>query len=93
MKKHISSGKDIRHKIDLPGAPLLLIQAEKGYVMCGYLDIRTAEKLGQAAAIVRGVKDFSQFLDAPITEATPAALRLGVQIGMTARAALERLNP
>ena len=45
---------------DLP--PLVLIVAEKGFVMCGFLNIEAAERLGVAAAMVSGVKTFEEAL-------------------------------
>jgi uncharacterized protein YunC (DUF1805 family) len=55
-------------KVDLEGAPLLLIIAPKGYVMCGYLNLETAEKFGQVAAIVTGVKSFDDILSAKVAK-------------------------
>ncbi len=78
-------------KIDLPSAPLLVMVAPKGYVMCGYLDLVTAEKLGQAAAVVRGVKSFEDVLKAKVAGATSGAKALGVREGMSGRGALERM--
>jgi glutamate-5-semialdehyde dehydrogenase len=53
------------YEIDLPGAPLVLVQAPKGFVMCGYLDVKSADKFNAAAAVVRGVKTVDD-LDAAI---------------------------
>ena len=78
-------------KVELPRAPLLLLIAPRGYVMCGYLNISTAEELGQAAAIVRGVKTFEDVLSTKIVRATSGAERLGVKDGMSGREALERM--
>jgi len=78
-------------KVNLPNAPLLLIAAQKGYLMCGYLDIETAEKLGQAAAIVRGVKDFNDVLNAKISAVTTQAAKLGIEKGMLGKEALKKM--
>ena len=78
-------------KVDLEGAPLLLIIAPKGYVMCGYLNIETAEKFGQAAAIVTGVKSFDDILSAKVAKLTMRAKELGIKEGMTGRDALKRM--
>ncbi len=78
-------------EVELHGAPLLLLIAPKGYVMCGYLNIETAEKLGQAAAIVTGVKSFDDVLCAKGVEVTTGARRLGVKEGMLGREALKRM--
>ncbi|MDI6820186.1 MAG: DUF1805 domain-containing protein [Candidatus Hodarchaeaceae archaeon] len=75
-------------KVELPGAPMLLLVAPRGYVMCGYLNIETAERLGQVAAVVTGVKSFEDVLGAEVARVTAQARRLGVKEGMLGREAL-----
>ncbi len=79
-------------KVSLPKAPLVMVIAAKGYVMCGYLNIGTAEKLGQAAAIVRGVNDAEGILNGKISAATSQASKLGVSDGMLGREALRKFT-
>ena len=79
-------------KIELPQAPLLLLVAPKGYVACGYLNIDTAEKLGQAAAMVKGVKSFEDVLEASITAVTTKARELGIRERMSGREALKLMG-
>lgn len=79
-------------KVDLHGTPLLLMVAPKGYIMCGYLNLETAEKLGQAAAIVKGVKSFDDVLNAKIVQITSGARKLGVLEGMSGREALKLMS-
>lgn len=62
---------------DLP--PLLLIKGEKGFIMCGYLNIEVAEKLGATAAVVSGVKSFDDVLNAEIKVVTTKAKALGLE--------------
>lgn len=69
--------------------PLLVIRAEKGFVMCGYLDMESAEALGDVAAKVRSVSTFDDVLQAPIIGVTPKAASLGISVGMTGEKALE----
>jgi uncharacterized protein YunC (DUF1805 family) len=88
---HIDSRRFTGWAIDLPGAPLLVVKAEKGFVMCGYLDIATADKVGAAAAVVRGVKTLGDLLAKPVTDVSAAARALGVTPGMMGRDALLRL--
>ncbi len=52
--------------VELPVAPLLMIKCDKGFLACGYVQINTASRLGEIAAIVTGVKDFEDMLKAPI---------------------------
>jgi uncharacterized protein YunC (DUF1805 family) len=90
-KIDLGGGSAIGVRIPLGNAPLLVIKAERGYLMCGYLDIAAAEKLGDAAAVVRGVRTFEDMLSAGVEEVTSAAEALGVERGMRGREALERM--
>lgn len=76
--------------IDLAGAPLVVAKTAQGFVMCGFLDIRSADKFGVPAAIVRGVKTVEDLLAGPVTEVSNAAERRGVRPGMTGRDALSK---
>lgn len=79
-------------KVDLPESPpLLLIIAEKGFVMCGFLNVEAAEKLNVAAAVVSGVKTFEDVLNAQIKAATTKARNLGVEVGMKGADALKTM--
>ncbi|UCD51979.1 MAG: DUF1805 domain-containing protein [Phycisphaerales bacterium] len=69
--------------------PLLVISGSKGVLACSYLNIATLTALGEAGATVRGVGNFEAMLEAEIVEVSPTATQLGVQVGMTGRAALE----
>jgi uncharacterized protein YunC (DUF1805 family) len=59
IDKFIIDGKTFQGvKSTLPELPpLLLIKGDKGFVMCGYLNLEVAERLGAAAAIVSGVNE------------------------------------
>ncbi|MGQ0644411.1 MAG: YunC family protein [Elusimicrobiota bacterium] len=83
--------KAVGFEINLPGAPLLLARGEKGYVMCGYLDMAVADKFGQAAAVVRGIKTLDELLESPVADVSVQAKRRGVKPGMTGRQALQKL--
>jgi len=72
-------------------APLLVIRAAKGFVMCGYLNIEVANKLGDVAVRVTGVKSFEDMLNAKAVDVSEAAKKLGITIGMPAREALNRM--
>lgn len=80
-------------RIELPDSPpLLIIVAEKGFVMCGFLNIEVAERLGVAAAMVSGVKTFDDVLNAEVKAATSKAKSLGVQLGMRGAEVLTRMS-
>ncbi len=79
-------------KVELPESPpLLLIVAEKGFVMCGFLNVEAAERLGVAAAMVSGVKTFEDVLNAEIKAATTKARGMGIQLGTRGEEALKRM--
>ncbi len=90
-KIDLGRGSAIGVRILLGKAPLILIKAERGYLMCGYLNLEVAEKLGDAAAVVRGVNTFKEMLSARVEEVTSAAEALGVMRGMRGKEALERM--
>jgi len=80
-------------RVDLPGssAPMVLVVAEKGFVMCGFLNLDVAERLGVAAAVVSGVKTFDDVLNAEVKAVTGKAEALGVRVGMKGAEALKRM--
>jgi len=79
-------------KVDLHNSPLLMLVADKGYLMCGYLNKEVAEEQGDATAIVRGVKEPKDLLDAKVVNMTSKAAQMGVKTGMTGREALELMD-
>jgi len=72
--------------------PLLLIKGEKGFIMCGYLNMEVAEKLGAAAATVSGVNSFADVLNAEIKASTSKANKLGVEPGKIVKEVLVKLG-
>ncbi|MCD4841978.1 MAG: DUF1805 domain-containing protein [Methanosarcinales archaeon] len=87
----LENGTALGLKIDMEHAPLLVIRAPRGFVMCGYLDISMAERLDDVAVKVTGVRSFKDVLASCVVEATQAAADLGITVGMPARQALERM--
>ncbi len=87
----LETGIALGLKFEMQNAPLLVVKADKGFVMCGYLDIDMANTLGDVAVRVRGVNTFEDVLDAQVVGITQAAADLGIDIKMNARDALERM--
>lgn len=85
-------GDAIGIKIMLENADLIIIKAKKGYIMCGYLNIEAAEKSGDAACMVKGVKSFEDVLNAKILKATEKAKKLGITEGINGKEALKFLE-
>ena len=78
-------------KVDLDPAPLILVRGKKGFLMCGYLNMEAADKLGAVAVSTSGVKTVDDILNKPVTKISKKARELGVKEGMTGRQALEYL--
>ena len=70
---------------------ILLIKAEHGFLGCGYFSLATAGKVGDAVAIVSGVKNFEEMLAAKVKAVSPAAAARGVTLEMTGKEALLKL--
>ncbi len=72
-------------------AKLLVITGNKGYIMCGYLNINTAQKREDVACIVTGVKTIEDMLNSNIVALTAKAQEFGISMGMPVKDALEKL--
>ncbi|MCX9073563.1 MAG: DUF1805 domain-containing protein [Candidatus Methanoperedens sp.] len=88
---NLENGSAIGLKMDMEHAPLLVIRAKKGFVMCGYLNIEVANKLGDAAVRVTGVRTFEDVLNAKAVDVSEAAEKLGITAGMNAKEALQMM--
>jgi len=79
-------------KVDLPDSPpLVAIIGEKGFVMCGFLNVEAAERLGVIAAVVSGVKTFDDMLSAEVKAVTSKAELKGIKRGMKGQDAVKLL--
>lgn len=82
-------------RIQAPGGAghpdMLVLLCEKGYIMCGYLNTETAEKLGDAAAVISGAT-LDDLLKNPVKAVTPEAAKLGIAEGMSGEEAVARLS-
>jgi uncharacterized protein YunC (DUF1805 family) len=87
----LEKGSALGLKLDMEHAPLLVIRAAKGFVMCGYLNMDVANKLGDVAVRVTGVKSFEDVLKSKAVDVSEAAKKLGITIGMPAREALMKM--
>jgi len=57
---------------------LIAIRGRRGYVMCGYLDIKTADKFNEAAVIVSGVSTISGMIKGRVFNLSFEAKKLGI---------------
>ena len=70
---------------------ILVIRAARGLLGCGYISVDTAAKVGDALAVVSGVSNYDDMLQAVVKAVSPAAEALGVRPGMTGREALTKM--
>ena len=77
--------------MDLLGVKILAVQTGRGALVCGYFSLETAEKFGHALAIVRGVASYEDMLNAEVAAVSTAAAALGVTVGMSGLAALQKM--
>lgn len=88
----LEGGSAIGIEVLLPGTTLLAVRTNKGYIMCGALDVQLLnERLGHRHIIAGravGVKTLEQLLAAPLESVTTDAELLGIHPGMIGREAL-----
>ena len=72
-----------------PGSSLVFIKGSKGFIMCGYLNMETAEKMKNIAAVATGVKNVDDMLKTTIVKMTACAEAAGIKAGMPVTQALE----
>lgn len=89
VKNSIFKGVEIKLSKD---SSLLAVTGDKGYVMCGYLNINTAQKRNDVACMVTGVKTIEDILNSKIVALTSAAQKLGISMGMDVKKVLEILS-
>ena len=95
LSQLVLKGKKIMQvRFELGNAPLLILKLEdgEGYVACGYISREAAEKLGDTAAFVSGVKTFEEVLNAKVKAVSSNAAKKGVKEGMSGREALEKMS-
>ena len=69
-----------KSQIDL-ALPLLLVKGSNGLLACGYLNIETFNKTNEAVAIVTGVKNFEDMLEAKVVKVSDAGSKIGLKEG------------
>lgn len=78
--------------IALPKTNFMAITNEKGYIMCGALDVALLNERLKARGIIAGravgVKTIDQLLEAPLESVTYEAEKLGIVVGTKGKDAL-----
>lgn len=92
-EKIIIDNKDFSvHAVKTESTVVLIIRAAHGILGCTYLSIETANRLLEHVALVSGVKNFDDMLEARVVKVSTAAETAGVKIGMTGREALLKMS-
>lgn len=82
-------------EVKLPKTTLLSISTDKGYIMCGALDVALLnERLSDRKIIAGravGVRTLEELMNAPLESVTLAAQEMGIVVGMKGSEALERM--
>ncbi|MCS7462366.1 DUF1805 domain-containing protein [Paenibacillus doosanensis] len=83
-------------EVKLPKTTLLAVTTDKGYIMCGALDVGLLNaKLKDRqiiAARATGVRTIEELLDAPLESVTYQAEELGIVPGMKGRDAILKMR-
>lgn len=91
----LDGGIAIGIMIKLPKTRVLSISTQKGYIMCGVLNVSGLDRFHPErkiiAARVIGVREIKELLRAKILEVSKEAKKLGVRKGMTGKEGLEKM--
>jgi uncharacterized protein YunC (DUF1805 family) len=83
-------------QVNLPKTTLLAITTNKGYIMCGALDVALLNERLATREIVAGravgVRTLEELLEAPLESITHAAEKLGIRTGMKGEDALRLMK-
>ena len=74
---------------NLTGKSLIVIKGSRGYVMCGYLNLRAAEKFRDVAVKITGVATINEALRATVASCTSQARKLGIHKGQRVKDVLK----
>jgi uncharacterized protein YunC (DUF1805 family) len=79
----------------LPKTTLLAVASDKGYIMCGALDVSLLNKKLKDRKIIAGraigVRTIDQLINAPLESVTWEAKELGIHPGMIGKDALLKM--
>ncbi|HDN85759.1 MAG: DUF1805 domain-containing protein [Candidatus Omnitrophota bacterium] len=81
--KKVKIGKKILKGFCIPlgKKKLVGLVGKNGYIMCGYLNLKTADKFGEVAVKVKGVDSIGSLLKAQVFALSREAKKLGIYKG------------
>ena len=78
--------------IKLLSKNFILLKGSRGYVMCGYLNLKAAEKFKDVAIKITGVSTIEQALQTTVHSCTSSARRLGIYKGQPIKKVLRIIS-
>jgi uncharacterized protein YunC (DUF1805 family) len=60
---------------------LIVLRGQKGYIMCGYLNLAVAGKFKDQAVKIIGASTINQAIESKVHSCSPAAKKLGIRKG------------
>ena len=87
-KIKIGSKIIIALNIKLQKKNFILLRGSRGYIMCGYLDLKTADKFSDVAMKIVGVSNIRQALNAKVVFISKQAKKQGLYRGQSVNEAL-----
>lgn len=75
--------------IKLLAKNFILLKGSRGYIMCGYLDLKAAGKFNDAAIKIVGVSTIGEALAAKVHSCSSAARKLGIYKNQPVKEVLE----
>jgi uncharacterized protein YunC (DUF1805 family) len=81
--------------VQLPKTTLLIVTTDRGYIMCGALDVSLLNERLRDRNIIAGratgVRTIEQLLEAPLESVTKTAEDLGIKPGMSGKDAILKM--
>lgn len=81
--------------VELPKTTLLVVTTDRGYIMCGALDVALLNERLRDRNIIAGralgVRTIEQLLEAPLESVTKTAEDLGIKPGMKGKEAILKM--
>lgn len=90
IETELGAALGVRIELDYRPPALIIIQAENGYLACGYLSKETIAKTEDCMALITGVNSYDDMLKRKVVWVSKRALKRGVHVGMTGKDALNK---
>ncbi len=71
---------------------LIVLKGSRGYIMCGYLNLKVAEKFKDVAVKITGISSIEEALKAKVHSCTSRARKLGVYKGQPIQKVLKIIS-